>query len=481
MERALFPLLPVLIIDDEEDVLKSFTILLQSTGINNIICCSDSRKALDILSKQEASIILLDLFMSHVSGEQLLLKIGQRSPDIPVIIVTASNRLESAISCMKMGAYDYLTKPIDEDVFVNVVRRAIELREIRLENKKLKKSVLSPGLENPDAFSGIITRNKTMLSLFHYIEAMSASPEPVLITGESGVGKELIARAIHLHSKRKGGFIPVNIAGLDDHLFNDTLFGHRKGAFTGADETRDGLIEKASGGTLFLDEIGNLSLELQVKLLRLLQEKEYYPIGSDLPIISDARIILASNLDIKGLVESNRFRKDLYYRLNTHHIHIPPLRERKEDIPLLVEHFIKEATHLFGKKVPPPPGELYKTLSTYSFPGNVRELRSIVFDAVSKHKSKMFSVEDFTNRILQEEGSAERNIHPIPGEGASKVVFSEDLPTLKEATQLLIDEALRRANGNQSHAARLLGISPQALSKRLKGVKSSSSPSFNQS
>jgi DNA-binding NtrC family response regulator len=312
-----------------------------------------------------------------------------------------------------------------------------------------------------------------MRSIFQYVEAIARTAMPVLITGETGVGKELIARALHELSGRAGEFVPLNVAGVDDALFSDTLFGHRRGAFTGADQDRRGLIEQAAAGTMFLDEIGDLGLESQVKLLRLLQEGKYYPIGSDVSKLSDARIIVATNRDIASMQHKDEFRKDLYYRLQTHYIHIPPLRERKEDIPLLVDHFLAKSSGQLGKKKPTPPRQLPTLLGTYHFPGNVRELESMVFDAVSRHQSGVLSMESFRAKVGHDQANRPEIQQAPPVEADKQIQFPEQLPTLKEAEQMLIDQALERADGNQTIAARLLGISRRALSNRLSRARKS--------
>jgi DNA-binding NtrC family response regulator len=304
-----------------------------------------------------------------------------------------------------------------------------------------------------------------MRSIFQYMEAIANSPRPVSITGETGVGKELVAKAVHTLSNRKGDFVPVNVAGLDDDVFADTLFGHKKGAFTNAWEARIGLIERAAGGTLFLDEIGDLSTTSQVKLLRLLQEGEFFPLGSDVAKRSDARIVVATNQDLDALQSSGQFRKDLYYRLCDHQIHIPPLRRRREDIAVLVEHFLEKVSKTLDKKKPTSPVELITLLSTYHFPGNIRELESMIFDAVSSHISGKLSMDSFKAHLSK--GSV-TDTPDSPLEKGALISFSHQLPTLKQIEQLLIDEALKRANDNQSIAALSLGISRQALNKRLK-------------
>lgn len=389
-------------------------------------------------------------------------------PEIPVIVITGANDVETAVKCIKIGAFDYMVKPVEKNRLIAGVRRAVEIRELQRENRLLKAHVLSDKLEHPEAFSDIVTNSSIMRSVFQYVEAISISPQPVLITGETGVGKEMIAKAVHMLSNRKGEFVPVNVAGLDENVFTDTLFGHKKGAFTGADRARIGLVEKASGGTLFLDEIGDLSADLQVKLLRLLQEGEYFPLGSDVTKRSDARVVVATNQELQTLQESGKFRKDLYYRLCAHHVHIPPLRERREDLPLLAEHFLEKSSEALGKKKPTPPKELFILLSSYHFPGNIRELESMIWDAVSYHKLGKLSLDAFKTHIRKTQPSMEADFRVPPQTESGIISFSEQLPTLKQAEHLLISEALRRSGGNQAIAALNLGITRQALNRRLK-------------
>ncbi|MBW2319643.1 MAG: sigma-54-dependent Fis family transcriptional regulator [Deltaproteobacteria bacterium] len=448
MNEALNPSYPIMVVDDEEAILLAMDTALRMAGMNNIITSKDGREVMDILSRQKIEVMLLDLTMPHIHGEDILRMVTRDFPEIPIIIVTGTVDVETAVQCMKSGAFNYLVKPVEEGCMVTAVSNAIAFRELKRENMSLKQRILSDTLEHPETFAGIITNNKKMISLFRYVEAIARTSQPVLITGETGVGKELIAGAIHALSG-KGAFTAVNVAGLDDHVFSDTLFGHVKGAFTGADSNREGMLEQASGGTFFLDEIGELSPASQVKLLRLLQEGEYLPLGLDHPRHTNARILAATNRDLWSLQEAGKFRKDLFYRLQTHHIHIPPLRERMDDI-----------------QKPTPPKELFTLLRTYSFPGNVRELRSMIFDAVSTHTSRILSMKAFKSHIARKgERVVLRKSDP---EKTPLITFFGELPTLKEGTELIVAEALKRANGNQSVAAQLLGISQQALSKRLK-------------
>jgi DNA-binding NtrC family response regulator len=277
----------------------------------------------------------------------------------------------------------------------------------------------------------------------------------------------LIARALHQLSGRSGALVAVNVAGLDDAMFSDTLFGHTRGAFTGADRAREGLITRAAAGTLFLDEIGDLTVASQVKLLRLLQDGSFYPLGTDRPGQSQARIVVATNCDVAESVTAGTFRKDLYYRLRTHHVSLPPLRERVGDLPLLVHHFVEKAAQALGKPAPVAPRALFQLLKTYRFPGNVRELEALVFDAVARHQGSTLSVHSFKEATAGAPPLPESQPQADGSGNALAAVFPDPLPTLTETEEALIAEALRRSNGNQGMAAGLLGISRQALNKRL--------------
>jgi DNA-binding NtrC family response regulator len=311
-----------------------------------------------------------------------------------------------------------------------------------------------------------------MMSIFKYCEAIGKGSHPILITGETGVGKEMMAEAIHAVSGRKQAMVAVNVAGLDDNVFSDTLFGHIKGAFTGAASIRGGYIERAGSGSLFMDEIGDLSQASQVKLLRLLDKREYVPLGADMPKSTLARFIFATHKNLPDLVKSGTFRKDLFFRLQTHHIHIPPLRERLDDLPLLLDFFITSAAEEFQKGVPIFEDDLVEYLAQYQFPGNVRELKSMVFDAVGRNSAGIIPPHCFASAI--ENGgknllAASLLSHPHAG-GSDRSWLSQlvPLPKLKAMTEDLISEALRRTKNNQRQAARILGITPQALNQRLK-------------
>ncbi|MCP4409701.1 MAG: sigma-54-dependent Fis family transcriptional regulator [Gammaproteobacteria bacterium] len=468
--------LPVLLVDDEASVLLSSKMLLHSVGVRNVETLEDSRELMPYLARHRVAAIVLDLFMPYVTGNQLLPEIVQQYPEIPVIVMTASQEVETAVACMKEGAFDYLVKPVEESRYTSCVKRVLEVRALRQQLGAMKRSLLSDRLDHPDVFSSIMTANRKMRSLFQYMEAIAFSNEPILIIGETGVGKGLLAEAAHRLSACPGKLVQLNVAGADDALFSDTLFGHRKGAFTGADQAREGLVAQAAAGTLFLDEIGDLTITSQVKLLRLLQEQSYYPLGSDVPKNSDIRILCATHQDLRAQMSQGQFRSDLYFRLSVHQIEVPPLRERKEDIPLLLGHFIEQAAHSMKKPAPTPPSELLTLLANHHFPGNVRELRAMVYDAVAQHRSgPVLSMESFRG-VIQKQRIPARLAKKEHGTETHPLIVPEGapFPTLKEAETELVTEALRRAKGNQGIAAALLGISRPALNRRLSRLKTDS-------
>ncbi|MFH1154786.1 MAG: sigma-54 dependent transcriptional regulator [Pseudomonadota bacterium] len=468
MTTSLFPSNPVLLVDDEPIALKGFQMILGSAGINNVLMCHDARKVLPILLETKIEVILLDLIMPHITGEELLSTIADDYPEIPVIIITGNAEVDTAVQCMRTGTFDYMVKPVERNRLISGVKRAIDIRRLQNENQLLKEHILSGGLKHPEAFKGFTTENATMIGMFQYAESIAQSPQPVLITGETGVGKELMARSIHTLSYRKGPLVTVNIAGIDDNTFSDTLFGHIGGAFTGADRIRKGMIENAFGGTLFLDEIGDLSPGAQIKLLRLLQEREYFPLGADLPKIADCKVIVATNRDLAALQETGRFRKDLYYRLCFHQLHIPPLRERMDDLPLLIKQFLEEAARELGKKIPGLPLELPILLSNYHFPGNIRELKSMIYDSVASHNSKIMSMDRFETHIKKRSGIDSVKPEKVVSQQNEWFLGSETIPTLEKAILLLVEEAMKRSGNNQTMAARFLGISRQRLGRYLK-------------
>lgn len=456
----------VLLVDDEPQILLSHSLMLRTAGIE-VVTLKDSRDVMSLLESEKISVIVLDITMPFISGTELLSKIRYDFPHISVIIMTATNEIDKAVECIRLGAMDYLVKPVEKSRFFSSINRAMELYNLRNEISSLSKRMMADALENEDAFSDIITKNKRMRSIFNYLEAIARSRKAVCITGETGVGKELFARAVHNVSRVKGPFIAVNVAGLDDTMFSDTLFGHKKGAYTGADRDRKGLIVKASDGTLLLDEIGDLNELSQVKLLRLLEEGTYYPLGSDIPEKSNARVIATTNKDIGKETNSGEFRKDLYYRLSSHLIHIPPLRERIEDIPMLLGHFSRNASESLSKNVPSVPAELVGLLSNYYYPGNIRELQAMVFNAVSQHGTGTLFLDSFRDH-MKNNAVLSKNELSLPIDiSRSAIEISGRFPTLQDVNDFLVSEALKRSSGNQGVAASLLGITRQALNKRL--------------
>jgi DNA-binding NtrC family response regulator len=449
----------ILIVDDEESILQTFALTLRSEGITNVSTEKDSTRVMDRIEREQPGLILLDLTMPKLSGQDLLRLIHDRHPQLPVVVITGNAELDTAVACMKAGAVDYLVKPIDRQKLISTVRTIGELRELRLENASLARHLFTRTLEHPEVFDQIVTRDPRMLALFQYVEAVAFSSHPVLLMGETGTGKDLFAGAIHRASGRTGELVTINAAGLDDTMFSDVLFGHRKGAFTGADQPLRGLVERAGAGTLFLDEIGDLSPASQVKLLRLSEAGEYYALGTDIVRRSDARLVVATNRDLEAAVASGIFRSDLYYRLSTHRVSIPPLRSRAMDLPLLAEKFVRTAADELGKEPPEVPRAVLARLRAYDFPGNIRELQSLILDAVGRHREGPLEVEL--------PGDA-RPSKPGGDEAGALIGFGETLPTIQQTVRMLVMEALGRSGGNQTAAARLLGISQQALSKRLK-------------
>lgn len=484
--------LPVVLVDDDPSVLFSSATLLRGAGIEWVETLEDGRALLPLLARlttgweeygregQGVAVVILDLTMPYVDGMQLLPEIVRQFPEIPVLVMTATDDVQTAVCCIQEGAADFLVKPVEENRFITSVRKVLELSLLRNQVGALKRSLLSDHLEQADAFRTIVTNSRKMRAIFQYMESIAHSEEPVLITGETGVGKELIAKALHAISNRGGTMVAVNVAGLDDAMVSDTLFGHRRGAYTGAEENRRGLVSEAGSGTLFLDEMGDLGGSVQVKLLRLLQERNYYPLGSDVPVKANARIVCATNQNVQQRMLEGFFRSDLYYRLRVHHIEVPPLRERLEDVVLLTNLFLDEAAQTLGKKTPTPPPELFTLLESYHFPGNIRQLRAVVYDAVARHRVGMLSLESFRHLVDQTVSApvwTGADGFAVPGEiGVGELLrrLPGKLPALKEAEQLLIAEAMRRSRGNQGIAAALLGISRQALNQRLRRTHSES-------
>lgn len=464
--EKLSPLLPILLVDDEEVWLQSIKLLLNRRGgYNNVRICNESTKVLSLLDEQEIGVVVLDYSMPGKTGEELLVSIKSEHPNLQVIILTAHEDVDLAVSCIKKGAFDYCTKASEPSRLFTSIHNACRISDLMSENASLNKGFTREFLQDQSAFSQIITRSGRMKRLLSYAETIASTSHPVLITGESGTGKDLLAHAIHAAARSYEPFVVVNAATLDDEGIMDTLFGHVRG-FGGAENRRVGLVEQAGAGTIFIDEIACLSISAQQKLLRLIDNGEYTPLGAEKPKRSKARIMVATNEDLESKIQSGEFRKDLLFRLQIHHVHLPPLRDRLDDVGLLLEHFLSEAASEQGKRPPTPPPELYILLDNYRFPGNVRELRSMVYNAVSMHSSKKLSMASFKQAmgVLDDVPTLVKplvNALPV-------VSFGETMPTMKEMKSLLIKEAARRAGGNQGIMANLLGMTRTALNKYLR-------------
>ncbi|MFW5751180.1 MAG: sigma-54-dependent transcriptional regulator [Planctomycetota bacterium] len=450
------------VVDDEAAALRSTELVLLSEGYDAVRCFVSPLDALDALATHQPELIIADLCMPGMTGLQLLEAVLAAHPGVSVLMVTAINEAEQAVRSLKAGAVDYLVKPVDATRLITSVRNALQLRWVAAENSALRDHLIDRSLREPEAFTGLLTNSPAMHAVFAYIEAVAPGNQPVLVTGETGTGKELIACAIHRASRRQGAFVAANVAGIDSTVLADTLFGHRRGAFTGAETDRPGLVERATSGTLFLDEIGDLAPESQIKLLRLLQEREYHPLGSDEPVPTDARVVAATMRDLEALVAAGSFRQDLYYRLHQHRVHLPPLRERREDLALLLPHFAAAAAADLGLDTPHIPPEACDVLAACQLRGNVRELEALVREAVTRHRGGVLSLQVFRDAATD----------PTPLPDADHQLAPEDalaacprLPPLKQIRQLLVREALRRSNGNQSLAANLLGVTRQAIAR----------------
>ncbi|MDR3581351.1 MAG: sigma-54 dependent transcriptional regulator [Oryzomonas sp.] len=461
----------LLIIEDDLNLRKGIAAYFRYLGYS-ILEASNGKEGLEVFERGKPDIVFTDLRMPVLDGFAVIKEITQQSPDTPIIVISGTGVIIDAIQAMRLGAKDYVVKPIHEmEELELIVDRALTENSLRHEVDSLKRKLLGGHVKVHPAFSPITTQAPSMLAVLHYLEVVAVTGQPVLINGETGVGKELLSQAIHTISSRKGAFIAINVAGLDDQMFSDTLFGHLRGAFTGADRIREGLLAQARGGTLFLDEIGDLNESSQIKLLRLLQEGEYYPLGSDMPRKTDARIVVATHCDLRAMMEAGNFRKDLYYRLATHQVVVPSLKDRHGDIPLLLDRFLDDAAAEMAKKRPTPSPELSSYLESYHFPGNIRELKAMVFDAVAQHTQGVLSMNSFLKAI----GRGRDCQPPVVAENGAAVVIrdagGERIPTLKEAEDALIADALKRANGNQGVAAGYLGINRSALNKKIQKRK----------
>ena len=438
----------VMVVDDERNIRTGLGKALELDGYE-VSLASDGQDALEIMSSTEVDLIITDLKMPRVSGEELLKRVVSAHPTIPVIILTGHGSIESAVNAMRGGAYDFLTKPPNLDHLSLMVKRALANRELVLRHKDLQEE-----LEKRSRFSHIIGKSPEMKRVFEIVSQVAPTKASVLITGESGVGKELIADAIHYNSPRRDkALIKVHCAALAETLLESELFGHEKGSFTGAVSRKRGRFELAHLGTLFLDEIGEINQTVQIKILRVLQEKTFERVGGEDTVEVDVRIIAATNKNLKDEIAKGRFREDLYYRLNVVNIEIPPLRERKEDIPLLVHHFVKELARENGKDVEGIDHKAAAILYSYNWPGNVRELRNGIESAIVMAKGRFISEEDLSPTIRG--GSENDTIRLAQG------------ITLADAEKEIIAQTLSRNRGNKSRTAEILGIGRKTLHRKI--------------
>ena len=452
----------ILLFDERNSFMSSVTEQLHFNGFKRVSGFCDSTGASSFMADSPVAVVVLWLYPPTATGKDLLREIIHNYPCAKVIVVSAINDHDAVDECMDMGASGYLIQPFDIKLLIKNIRYCLEKFPAQERNSAVQTRPNREFTGIPEALTSIVTRDRKLLTIFRYMEAIAPTSQAVMITGETGTGKELVARALHKISGRAGDLITVNVAGLDDIMFSDTLFGHGRGAFTGADRERKGLVEMAVGGTLFLDEIGDLNNASQVKLLRLLQEREYYPLGSDTFKISNARIIVATNSNLEERIKGGGFRSDLYYRLCSHHIHLPALRERSNDIPVLVEHFSKQVAKELGRQTPITSADTLDMLAQYDFPGNVRELKGLISNAVAVSTSGTLIIPKFKLHST----ISPPKVQALADCG-SLLRLTGRMPTLKEAEDYLIGEALRASNGNQRAAAVMLGISRQALNKRL--------------
>ncbi len=447
----------ILLIDDSTEILENLSDYLISEGYE-ITTASDGTTGISMMEKNCYDLILTDMKMPGADGIEVLRYAKEHSPESICIILTGYGTIKNAVEAMKNGAFDYLTKPVKLDEISLTLKRALEYRNLKRENANLRSQ-----LRKKYQFKNIIGESPAMQEVFETVEKVADTDSTVLILGESGTGKELIARALHYHSYRKDGpFVPVNCAAIPSELLESELFGHEKGAFTSAIRTRIGRFELANGGTLFLDEIGDMNPNLQSKLLRVLQERQFERIGGVKPIKVDIRIISATHQDLKKAVLKKRFREDLYYRLNVIPIEIPPLRERRSDIPLLVHHFIHHFSRSKRKKVTGISDEAMERLMEYDWPGNVRELENMIERMVILTNNEVIDVSDLPERVLPvSSGEISRHLN-IPEEGLSLET------ALNEFEKELILQALNKSGWVKNKAAQLLQVNRTTLIEKIK-------------
>jgi two-component system, NtrC family, response regulator len=436
----------ILLIDDDTSLRRVLEYNLQEEGYE-VHTAADGESGLELFAQREPDLVITDLKMPGISGFQVLAGIRERSPEALVIVITAFGDVETAVRAMKSGAYDYITKPFNRDEFRLVVRKALDLRGLSAENRRLKEE-----LSDRSDFKEIIGISRSMQQVFSVVRKVADTEATVLISGESGTGKELVARAIHAQSSRRGApFVAVNCAAIPRDLLESELFGHVKGAFTGAIRDKAGKFQLADGGTIFLDEVGELPLDLQPKLLRALQGRTVEPVGGSYPQKLDVRVVAATNIDLDKALGEGNFREDLYYRLAVIPIHLPPLRERRDDIPLLIRRFLARG----GAPAPTMSAEAMSVLENYPWPGNVRELENTMERLIIMRNSDVIGVDDLPEKL--------RGSRPSGG----VVNLPPDGYPLEQLEREIVVEALERNDWNQTAAARFLRIPRHTLIYRM--------------
>ena len=448
----------ILIVDDDKAILNYLEVFLMQTSKFDVHCLSESKKAFETISEFQPELILLDMDMPDVTGLDILNYLSEK-PDAPeILILSGVEDIALAVRAIKLGAYDYLTKPIDRDKLLISIDRTIERRTLKMKVEELRNSLESG--EEDDPFTKIIHCSPQMQKTLKHIEKIAPTDNPVLLWGESGTGKELIARAIHKISKRKNRqFVAINASVLASELFASEFFGHTKGAFTGAFSDKTGILEKADTGTLFLDEIGDLSLSIQVKLLRVLQEGEFFPVGSTKSRRVDVRLITATNKDLQEEIQRGNFRTDLFYRLNVSSVFIEPLRKREGDIVFLAQYFLKKYAVVHNKKIISVSEDVSTLLQRYHYPGNVRELENIINSAILLENSKELTRRSLPQYFLEATLKAKYTIADTHYKSITQVEKEH------------IERILKYTNGNRTMAAKILGISRVSLISKIKQYK----------
>jgi two-component system response regulator PilR (NtrC family) len=456
----------ILIIDDEEVLQDVLTVLLRKEGHTPLSALS-GEEGIEVLEREEVDLVLLDLMLPGMNGIEVLKEIRRRHPDQVVVVITAFSSIESAIEAMREGAFHYIPKPFKNEEVLLTIRKGLEQRRLAAENRSLKEQ-----LRQRFAFDNIIGKSKPMQQVYELIQLAAPAKSNILILGESGTGKELVAKAIHHHSRRaEGPFITVNSGSLPADLLESNLFGHVRGAFTGAVTSKKGLFELANGGSIFFDEIGNIPIETQSKLLRVMQEKEFMRLGGIETIRVDVRIIAATNADLEAAVHQGQFREDLFYRLHVITIGLPPLRKRTEDIPLLAQHFLAHYARENEKPIREIAPQAMQLLLDYPWPGNVRELENVVERAVVLSTGEMLGVDLLPPSVRQPESV----LLPPPSLPSNGFSFKD---AVSEYERQLIIKALQSSGGVQKRAAELLQVKPTTLHEMMKRLNISSEGVF---